>query len=66
MIQTSTILSAGTVLNSQVTNIEGEKLGTIVSFGIDLEEGQIAYAVLSFGGLLGFGNKWFAIPWEAL
>jgi hypothetical protein len=66
MIQPSTILSVGTVLDSQVTNIEGEDLGKIVSFGIDLDQGQIAYAVLSFGGLLGFGDKWFAVPWEAL
>jgi hypothetical protein len=66
MIPSATILSAGTLLNSQVTNIEGEDLGTIVSFGIDLEQGRIAYAVLSFGDLLGFGGKWFAVPWEAL
>jgi len=33
---------------------------------IDVAEGRIAYAVLSFGGFLGMGNKLFAIPWEAL
>jgi len=33
---------------------------------IDLDEGRIAYVVLSFGGFLGMGNKLFAIPWEAL
>ena len=33
---------------------------------IDAEKGRIAYAVLSFGGFLGIGNKLFAIPWEAL
>jgi hypothetical protein len=33
---------------------------------IDPEKGKIAYAVLSFGGFLGIGNKLFPIPWEAL
>jgi hypothetical protein len=33
---------------------------------MDVNTGQIAYAVLSFGGFLGFGHKLFAIPWNAL
>ena len=33
---------------------------------IDLDTGRIAYAVLSFGGFLGMGDKLFAIPWGAL
>ena len=66
MMQTPTILSAGTLLNTEVTNIEGEDLGTIVSYGVDMEQGRIAFAVLSFGGWMGLGDKWFAVPWEAL
>ena len=33
---------------------------------IDVEKGRVAYAVLSFGGFLGIGDKLFAIPWSAL
>src|SRR5271169_2593454 len=33
---------------------------------IDLQNDRIAYAVLSFGGFLGMGEKLFAIPWRAL
>jgi len=33
---------------------------------IDLSNGKVAYAVLSFGGFLGLGDKLFAIPWQAL
>lgn len=33
---------------------------------IDVETGRVAYAVLSFGGFLGMGDKLFAIPWSAL
>ena len=66
MLETRTILSAGTLLRSEVANQKGEDLGTVISFGVDVEGGQIAYAVVAFGGTLGYGNKWFAVPWEAL
>jgi len=33
---------------------------------VDVESGRVAYAVLSFGGFLGMGNKLFALPWRAL
>ncbi len=33
---------------------------------IDLDNGRIAYCVLSFGGFLGMGDKLFAVPWSAL
>jgi hypothetical protein len=41
-------------------------LGKIEDIVIDADAGRIAYAVLSFGGFLGMGDKYFAIPWEAL
>ena len=50
----------------QVRNPQGEDLGTIKDVVIDTSEGCIAYAVLSFGGFMGLGDKLFAIPWEAL
>ncbi|MDV2482317.1 PRC-barrel domain containing protein [Methanoculleus sp. Wushi-C6] len=49
-----------------VRNPRGEDLGNIKDVMIDINEGCIAYAALSFGGFLGFGDKLFAIPWEAL
>jgi sporulation protein YlmC with PRC-barrel domain len=49
-----------------VVNGKGERLGKIEDLMIDLRSGRIAYAVLSFGGFLGFGSKLFAIPWELL
>lgn len=65
-MQAPTILSVDTLLNSSVTNVQGDDLGKVVSLGVDMDQGRIAYAVLSFGGLLGLGNKWFAVPWEAM
>ncbi|MDN7023405.1 PRC-barrel domain containing protein [Methanoculleus sp. FWC-SCC1] len=60
------VLSASTIKSDNVRNPQGEDLGKIEELMIDIEEGRIAYAVLSFGGFLGLGDKYFAIPWEAL
>jgi Uncharacterized conserved protein len=59
-------LSANTIKKDKVVNKAGEDLGKIEELMIDLENGRIAYAVLSFGGFLGMGDKLFAIPWQAL
>ena len=60
------VLSATKIIGDKVVNIEGEQLGNIKELMIDYEDGHVAYAVLSFGGFLGMGDKLFAIPWEAL
>ena len=60
------VLSAGSIVGSKVVNTEGEQLGNIKDLVVDLDDAQIAYAVLAFGGLLGLGDKLFAIPLEAL
>ncbi len=59
-------LSANTLKGDKVINAAGEDLGKIEELMIDLENGRIAYAVLSFGGFLGLADKLFAIPWQAL
>lgn len=53
---------AGTTVYS--TNFE--KLGTIEDVMIDKPSGRIAYAVLSFGGFLGIGDKHHPLPWQTL
>jgi len=60
------VLAADTLTGDKVVNRQKEDLGTIEHLMIDLEKGRVAYAVLSFGGFLGMGDKLFAIPWSAL
>jgi sporulation protein YlmC with PRC-barrel domain len=60
------VLSASSITSDEVKNPQGESLGKIEDLMIDLNSGRVAYAVLSFGGLLGMGTKLFAIPWESL
>ena len=54
-----------TVIGSNVVNAKNEDLGKIEDLVLDAGAGRIAYAVLSFGGFLGMGDKYFAIPWNA-
>ena len=60
------VLSASTLDDEPVRNIAGEDLGNMKDYMIDLDNGRIAYCVLSFGGFLGMGDKLFAVPWGAL
>lgn len=60
------VLSASTLAGDDVRNVAGEDLGKIDEIMIDIPSGRIAYAVLSFGGFLGLGDKLFAVPWSAL
>lgn len=60
------IFSTRDLLGKRVENLQGENLGRIEDIVIDLDAGRVVYAVLSFGGFLGLGDKLFAIPWQAL
>lgn len=53
-------------IGEDVYNNKGEKLGDIKEIMLDVEKGRVAYAVLSFGGFFGVGDKLFAVPWNAL
>lgn len=63
---TPQVLSASTITGDGVVNRAEEDLGKIEDLVIDIESGRIAYAVLSFGGFLGMGDKLFALPWGSL
>lgn len=59
------VLSATSIVGERVISTSDEDLGKIEEIMIDLDRGTIAYAVLSFGGFLGIGDKLFAVPWNA-
>lgn len=60
------VMAADTLDAEDVVNPAGESLGKVKHIMLDVQRGTIAYAVLSFGGFLGMGDKLFAIPWSAL
>lgn len=53
------------VIGIDVVSTTGESLGDIDDVVLR-PNGEIAYAVLSFGGVLGVGDKLFAVPWNVL
>lgn len=60
------VLSATTMIGDDVKNRAGEDLGNLEEIMIDATDGRVAYAVVSFGGFLGLGDKLFAVPWGAI
>lgn len=60
------VMAASTLEGDVVYNRQGEKLGNLERIMIDVLNGCIAYGVLSRGGVMGFGDKLYAIPWSAL
>lgn len=66
MTDSTHFLSASTLTGDTVKNLKGESLGDLKDIMIDTATGTIAYGVLSFGGVLGLGEKLFAVPWDAI
>ena len=60
------LMGADTLIGDSVVNAQEEDLGDIKEIMLDMQTGQVAYAVLAFGGFLGMGEKLFAVPWQAL
>jgi sporulation protein YlmC with PRC-barrel domain len=56
---------ASKLVGMTVRNKQDENIGRISDLAIDLESGRVAYAVLSHGGVFGFGGKLIAVPIQA-
>ena len=61
----SGVLKASDLIGMKVEGTDGKKLGDIKDLVVDPMDGDIDYAVLDYGGFLGVGDKYFAVPWEA-
>jgi hypothetical protein len=66
MEETDQTIASDKVEGTTVYNGHGEKLGHIHNFMIDKRSGQVLYAVLSFGGFLGLGERYHPLPWKVL
>lgn len=60
------LIPAKRVNGASVYNQAGEEIGKIEDIAIDKRSGKVAYAILSFGGFLGLGEKHQPLPWSAL
>lgn len=59
------VYKASKLVGKPVQNLQGKAIGVIEEIVIETT-GTVGYAVLSFGGFLGMGDKLFAVPWTAL
>jgi len=64
--ETDELIASNKVEGTAVYNCQGERLGEVYNFMVGKRSGQVAYAVLSFGGLLGVGESHYPLPWNAL
>ena len=60
------LIAAEKVEGTDVYNLQGDKLGSVDDIMIDKVSGKAIYAIMSFGGFLGIGEKYHPLPWSAL
>lgn len=64
--ESGTLIAADKVVGTAVYDAAGERLGTIDSIMLNKRSGKVAYAVMSFGGFLGIGERFHPLPWNVL
>ena len=64
--ETGTLIGSDKVEGTNVYRSNGDKVGQIERVMIDKRSGQVAYAVMSFGGFLGIGEDYYPLPWSLL
>jgi hypothetical protein len=60
------LISASKVQGTAVYNLEGQRLGHVEDLMLHKLSGKVAFAILSFGGFLGVGEKFHPLPWSVL
>ncbi|HEX3673807.1 MAG TPA: PRC-barrel domain-containing protein [Rhizomicrobium sp.] len=60
------LIGSDKVEGTPVYRTNGDRIGTIERVMIDKQSGDVAYAVMSFGGFLGIGNDFYPVPWSLL
>ncbi len=60
------LITASRVTGTAVFNGDGERIGHVEDLSIDKLTGEVRYALLSFGGFLGLGERIHPLPWSVL
>jgi hypothetical protein len=66
MTDQSNLISSDKEAGKAIYGAEDKKIGSIESVMVDKDSGEIAYAVLSFGGFFGVGDEHYPVPWRLL
>jgi hypothetical protein len=65
-VSSNPLIAGARVAGTDVYNATGDHLGEIYDVMLDKQSGKVAYAIMSFGGFLGLGEKYHPIPWSVL
>ena len=60
------LIASDRIEGTPVRRSDGRKIGTIQRLMIDKVSGNVAYAILTFGGILGIGQKHLPVPWSSM
>ena len=60
------LIAASKVNGTAVYNADSERLGSVYDVLLNKSSGHADYAILSFGGFLGIGDRYHPLPWSQL
>jgi sporulation protein YlmC with PRC-barrel domain len=60
------LVSGSSVTGTEVVNLQGVELGKVKDFMVERTGGRIAYVVIARGGVMGMGERLYAVPWDLL
>jgi len=64
--ETERLIASDKVEGTSVYDRNGNSLGSVYNFMVDKVSGKVAYAVMSFGGFLGIGERYHPLPWKTM
>ena len=64
--ETGRLIGSNKVEGTSVYGRDGERLGSIYNFMVDKRSGKAEYAVMTYGGFLGMGTRYYPLPWDIL
>jgi hypothetical protein len=64
--ETQRLIASDKVEGTRVFDRKGDHIGSVHNFMVDKHTGKVAYAVMSFGGFLGVGERYYPLPWSVL
>lgn len=64
--ETGRLIASNKVEGTAVYGRDGERLGSVYNFMVDKFSGRVEYAVMTYGGFLGMGTRYYPLPWRVL
>ena len=64
--ETDRLIASNKVEGTAVYGLDGDRLGSVYNFMVDKYSGKVEYAVMSYGGFLGMGTRYYPLPWKLL